>query len=142
MSPKKNTKELQWGCCEVGLQDKIYMQCTECLKAYHNGCIYASGNSNDTQPSKAKWLYPLCTDKSGNNDNTPVRYNPNITVRPGRKPTPISPNITCEQPMTRHWYHTSYLGMTFVKSGHIYMRKTDDSEYKLFKNLATIDNLP
>ncbi|CAK1594517.1 unnamed protein product [Parnassius mnemosyne] len=99
----KGHKNLVWGCCSIGLQDQNYMQCTECTKVYHLECLSLSSNQDD--PATSNWLCRQCrgTEKIGNNDNTPVRYNPNITVRPGRKQALNSPpNASDERPITRY----------------------------------------
>ncbi|CAK1591613.1 unnamed protein product [Parnassius mnemosyne] len=99
----KGHKNVVWGCCSIGLQDQNYMQCTECTKLYHLECLSLSSNQDDS--STSNWLCPQChgTQKMGNNDNTPVRYNPNITVRPGRRQALNSPpNASDEKPITRY----------------------------------------
>lgn len=54
-----------------------------------------------TDPTTSKWICPLCTDahKVGENDNTPVKYDPNVSVRPRKKPALNSP--PGDKPVTR-----------------------------------------
>ncbi|CAG4964117.1 unnamed protein product [Parnassius apollo] len=78
------------------------MQCTECTKLYHLECLSIPSNEDD--PTTSTWLCPQChgTQKLGNNDNTLVRYNPNITVRPGKRQVLNSPlKASDERPITR-----------------------------------------
>ncbi|CAG4974863.1 unnamed protein product [Parnassius apollo] len=78
------------------------MQCTECTKPYHLECLSIPSNEDD--PTTSTWLCPQChgTHKLGNNDNTPVRYNSNITVRPRKRQALNSPpNASDEGPITR-----------------------------------------
>ncbi|CAG5009833.1 unnamed protein product [Parnassius apollo] len=98
----KGHKNLVWGCCSIGLQDQNYMICTECTKLYHLECLSIPNNEDD--PTTSTWLCSQChgTQKLGNNDNTPVRYNPNITVRPGKRQALNSPpKASDERPITR-----------------------------------------
>ncbi|CAG4976855.1 unnamed protein product [Parnassius apollo] len=96
----KGHKNLVWGCCSIGLQDQHYMQYTECTKLYHLECLSIPSNEDD--PTTSTWLCPQChgTQKLGNNDNTPVRYNPNITVRK-RQALNSPPKASDERPITR-----------------------------------------
>lgn len=103
MSPKKVNNELLWGCCDVGLQDNNYTQCAKCSKAFHYECLSVSSNVSDNKSTTLKWICPLCTQKCSNNDSTPVRYNPNITMRPGKRQALNSPpNISNDQPITKN----------------------------------------
>lgn len=97
----KENEDLKWGCCSVGLQDQNYITCSKCAFAYHVECL--SSSCDQEKPTTSAWTCPLClgTQSKGNDDNmsTPVRYNPNITVRPGKRQALTSPPN--EKPVTR-----------------------------------------
>jgi hypothetical protein len=90
---------LTWGCCVFGLQDNKYVDCMKCKKAFHIECISMTDDQEELATST--WLCPLCHDsgRKGNKDDTPVRYNPNITVRPGKRQALNSPP-TNDNPIT------------------------------------------
>lgn len=82
-----------WGCCGDNPDTDDYIQCLTCNKRYHVACISSSSRETESDPST--WECPLCTiqrPKDGNNDNTPVRFNPNVTTtRPSKRQALQSP---------------------------------------------------
>ncbi|CAG4951930.1 unnamed protein product [Parnassius apollo] len=78
-----------WGCCTLqeGYDDDI--KYTKCLKAYHLACV-----SVKALEINLKWICPNCAStipKRGTIDNTPVRFNPNVTVRSYKRQALLSP---------------------------------------------------
>lgn len=95
--------DIVWGCCTLGLQDDCYVVCIKCSKAFHEACLVITNNRGGASISDAaNWTCLLCTKKQGNNDNTPVRFNPNVTTRPGKRQALNSPpNSDDKKPITR-----------------------------------------
>ncbi|CAG4938733.1 unnamed protein product [Parnassius apollo] len=96
---------IEWGCCSLGFEDNIYKLCNTCNKAYHLKCL-----NNDVDNLKAikhatDWIGPCCIrplHATGNKDNTPVKCDPNITVRASKRQALSSPpEIEIEGPVTR-----------------------------------------
>ncbi|CAG5007399.1 unnamed protein product [Parnassius apollo] len=96
---------IEWGCCSLGFEDNIYKLCNTCNKAYHLKCL-----TNDVDNLKAikhatDWIGPCCIrplHATGNKDNTPVKCDPNITVRASKRQALSSPpEIEIEGPVTR-----------------------------------------
>lgn len=72
-----------WGCCTTGDKNEKYLQCEVCMKAFHHDCL-----SLEASFEQSSWICPFCASTSSkrlNNDNTPVRFNPNVTVRSKKK---------------------------------------------------------
>ncbi|KAL0850832.1 hypothetical protein ABMA28_006752 [Loxostege sticticalis] len=97
----EQSEKLVWGCCALGLLDDKYVKCSKCKYAYHFTCL-ASNEDEEQSTASAEWMCPLCnvTPKNQNKDNTPVRYNPNITIRASKRPALNSPP-SAEKPLTR-----------------------------------------
>ena len=79
----------EWGCCSINDKNEKFLQCDLCKKAFHYKCL-----NLDYTSKKTAWTCPICdskTPKTKNNDNTPVRFNPNITVRSKKRPALESP---------------------------------------------------
>ncbi|XP_045453478.1 uncharacterized protein LOC123662719 [Melitaea cinxia] len=80
---------LAWGCCTTGDQNEKYLQCGVCMKAFHHDCL-----SLEASFEKSSWICPFCAltpSKRLNNDNTPVRFNTNVTVRSNKRQALQSP---------------------------------------------------
>lgn len=80
----------EWGCCALqeGTDDDV--KCIKCLKAYHLACVSIAASEINQN-----WICPTCIctiPKRGNNDNNPVRLNPNITVRSAKRLALSSPS--------------------------------------------------
>jgi hypothetical protein len=89
-----------WGCCALQEGSADDVNCTSCLKTYHLACISVADSVIKIQ----SWKCPNCVcsaPKRCSNDNTPVRFNPNITVRTSKRQALSSPpNNNMTQPIT------------------------------------------
>lgn len=86
-------EELVWGCCQSLTAGDKYIKCTKCSHAYHLACL-ATGNVDAAALNAPAWTCPTCINsilKGGNNDDTPVRFNPNVTLRPSKRQALQSP---------------------------------------------------
>ncbi|CAH2101902.1 unnamed protein product [Euphydryas editha] len=84
-----------WGCCENNNYSDDFLECVVCTKSYHLDCLSLSTDVNVRDSSE--WECPLCNTlrpKSSNNDNTPVRFNPNVTLRACKRQALQSPPST------------------------------------------------
>ncbi|CAK1597246.1 unnamed protein product [Parnassius mnemosyne] len=83
-----------WGCCGDNPDTEEYIKCQKCSKKLHVACL---SSPSVIKPSElSTWECPLCTSlrpKTGHNDNTPVRFNPNVTVRASKRQALQSPPI-------------------------------------------------
>ncbi|XP_053606954.1 uncharacterized protein LOC128673250 [Plodia interpunctella] len=81
-----------WGCCSAKANEESYIVCDICVKQYHAECL---GMTSDYIPQEnEKWICPICKMTcvtNHNNDSTPVRFNPNVTVRPTKRQALQSP---------------------------------------------------
>ncbi|CAG4982136.1 unnamed protein product [Colias eurytheme] len=85
-----SASELEWGCCSLIDINEEYIHCIKCKKSFHCKCM----NLDSTTCEPTAWICPICvsqTPKTKNNDNTPVRFNPNITVRGNKRQALQSP---------------------------------------------------
>lgn len=82
-----------WGCCGANLDSNDLMKCITCGKNYHMDCISTSSGTENIEVST--WECPLCISqrpKNGSNDeNQPVRFNPNVTTRAPKRQALQSP---------------------------------------------------
>lgn len=68
----------------------------DCENAYHYACL-AACVTDSVAEIRPPWTCPVCIGpkpKSGNNDDTPVRFNPNVTTRPPKRQALQSPPST------------------------------------------------
>ncbi|CAK1594796.1 unnamed protein product [Parnassius mnemosyne] len=90
MSSKNN----EWGCCGgSNKEDNGYILCNTCRKTFHLACL-TSSTVNPQNLIEPSWNCPTCTTpqpKNPNNDETPVRFNPNITIRATKRQALQSP---------------------------------------------------
>lgn len=79
---------IDWGCCNVELENSDYVLCSICRKGYHLDCMlltspekYAAG-----QVVFPNWACPQSSNRSkgGNSDNTLLRSQSNVTRPPKR----------------------------------------------------------
>lgn len=85
-------KNMEWGCCGVNNSNDDFIECKVCGKAFHIACVTSSEAKSCDEDSQ--WSCPMCSikrPKGSNNDNTPVRFNPNITLRSSKRPALQSP---------------------------------------------------
>ncbi|CAG5021553.1 unnamed protein product [Parnassius apollo] len=89
-----STDNNDWGCCGDNPDTEEYIKCQKCSKKFHVACL---SSPSIIKPSEfSTWECPLCTSlrpKTGHNDNTPVRFNPNVTVRASKRQALQSPPI-------------------------------------------------
>lgn len=97
-------KDIDWGCCSLGLEDDQYLTCTNCKKSFHEACLSLTkscGPATATSDVEA-WTCLLCTKKQPKNDNTPLNRYSNVTTRPSKRQAPNSPaNTEDPKPITR-----------------------------------------
>lgn len=89
-------KFITWGCCDGVLDEGNYRNCTICNKAFHLACLT---NCDEGLIASKAWSCPDCSSKNPKlprDDNTPVRYNSNVTTRGPKRQAlnspPKSPN--------------------------------------------------
>lgn len=102
--------ESQWGCCLAEscpseLDSSNYLQCITCGKAFHFECMSLNANGasvSSTEPNKWKCSSCFNSDKKyPKKDDTPIRSNPNVTVRSCKRQalqSPSPPNRASTQP--------------------------------------------
>ncbi|CAH2097786.1 unnamed protein product [Euphydryas editha] len=91
---------MKWGCCQLTDQTEEFFQCDRCKKAFDYKCL-----ALDLFRELTAWTCPICISKTPNvknNDNTPVRFNPNITVRNNKRPALQSPPDPSPAPITEN----------------------------------------
>ncbi|CAK1588960.1 unnamed protein product [Parnassius mnemosyne] len=95
---------LSWGCCSLDGESKQFKKCNTCVKAFHLECLgTCQSRAGD---ATGCWICPTCINsntKTINKDNTPVRFNPNVTIRTQKRQTSNSPPeaVDSEAPITR-----------------------------------------
>lgn len=89
-------KLITWGCCDGGLDGGKYRNCSICENAFHLACL---ANYDEELFASKAWSCPSCSNKNPKvprDDNTPVRYNINVTTRAPKRQAlnspPKSPN--------------------------------------------------
>lgn len=78
-----------WGCCDLQEGNDDDVNCSKCFKAYHLACV-----SIETWGENQNWICSTCNctvPKRTNNEITPARFNPNITVRSSKRQALSSP---------------------------------------------------
>lgn len=89
---------IEWGCCQLDDKNEKSLQCDGCKKSFHYSCLALNLSRELTS-----WTCPICTSmapKEKNNDNTPVRFNPNTTARTTKRQALQSPPDTSAAPVT------------------------------------------
>ncbi|CAK1599170.1 unnamed protein product [Parnassius mnemosyne] len=84
-----------WGCCVGELENENYFSSISCNKAFHHACT----NCEAALRNSTNWTCPTCSGKSPKpprDDNAPVRFNSNVTVRGARRQALSSlPTTSC-----------------------------------------------
>lgn len=88
----------KWGCCALEHIDKSFIRCKVCKNAFHHECLGLESTCDLTS-----WSCSQCTIKPSeaiNIDITPVRFNPNITMRTNKRQALQSPPNPATIPLT------------------------------------------
>ncbi|CAH2103049.1 unnamed protein product [Euphydryas editha] len=127
------------GCCEDNNDSGDFLECVVCRKAYHLDCLSLSKDVNLEDLSE--WECPLCTTqrhKESNNDNTPVRFNPNVTMRACKRQALQSPPSTAPTTLSEGDIQNMFKELTLKISSKIDSLSTSiSSELKMVKEEMT-----
>lgn len=133
----ENPSDIKWGCCQLGLQaDEEVVRCAVCATTFHQACL----SPVFSVITDHKWVCEQCTGKhkNYNNEDTPVRSNPNVNtarLRRGKRQalnSPDSPEDDTKKPITSGEMKSMFSDME--KSLLQTMTKVFHSELKTIKD--------